>query len=323
MVHDHPRRRRAGPRPLPTALREAWRRRPHRWGARERDGTTLADLADAGLVVEASRARGSRSEPRRRTGRRRASRRHRDDRLDRRPNRPSNPCSASTASPAVASPNFSLGVALSAGSSDAAVGLFGQVRRVRSLPRRVAPALEAGPPVRDGRRRSPGGSSPASALSRRPTISRSSRSGPAPRPACTWWRSTPRRDGRAAADRPRPVGLCGRDPRRRRLAGPTAPRARASTPSTPSSTSSSLALAGRRLTGSMTPPTGMTPTDPAPALRGAFTALVTPFTRRRRSRRGCLPPPRPLADPGRDRRPRPVRHDRRGPDPQRPTSASA
>ena len=59
-----------------------------------------------------------------------------------------------------------------------------------------------------------------------------------------------------------------------------------------------------------------------PMLRGAFTALVTPFTDRRRARRGRIPPPRPLADPGRDRRPRPVRDDRRIPHPVEPRSAS-
>ena len=65
-------------------------------------------------------------------------------------------------------------------------------------------------------------------------------------------------------------------------------------------------------------------TTPAtrPALRGAFTALVTPFTRRRRRRRGRPPPARPLAGPRRHRRPRPVRHDRRGADPHARPSAT-
>ena len=44
--------------------------------------------------------------------------------------------------------------------------------------------------------------------------------------------------------------------------------------------------------------------------------------RRRRPRRGRLPPARPLADPGRDRRARPVRHDRRVPHPVDRRSAS-
>ena len=55
------------------------------------------------------------------------------------------------------------------------------------------------------------------------------------------------------------------------------------------------------------------PPDPARRLHRAR----HPVHPRRRARRGRLPPARPLADPGRHRRPRAVRHDRRVPDPQR------
>ena len=70
----------------------------------------------------------------------------------------------------------------------------------------------------------------------------------------------------------------------------------------------------------MTPTIRLDMTDrPVPAtarmLRGAFTALVTPFTADGDPRRGRIPPARPLADPGRDRWPRAVRHDRRIPHP--------
>ena len=51
---------------------------------------------------------------------------------------------------------------------------------------------------------------------------------------------------------------------------------------------------------------------PRPALRGAFTALVTPFAADGAHRRGRLSRARRVAGPGRDRRPRPGRHDRRG-----------
>ena len=142
---------------------------------------------------------------------------------------------------AVAASNFSLGVVLFGRLVEAAVGLFGPLdgfdpyllewhRRSKrdrpsgtatDLARRIADAH----PRLDGRRRPRGRLDPRRRLAR-----------DAPgRVRCR------RRDGRTPADRPRPLRLRGRDPRRRRLA-PTARRASpASTPSTPSSTSSSLA----------------------------------------------------------------------------------
>ena len=51
-----------------------------------------------------------------------------------------------------------------------------------------------------------------------------------------------------------------------------------------------------------------------PALRGAFTALVTPFTADGALDEAAYRAPRRVAGPGRHRRPRPGRHDRRGAD---------
>ena len=116
-------------------------------------------------------------------------------------------------------------------------------RRLRSVPRRVAPtgASATG-------RRAPPATLPApdrqpatrgSASSR--TTSRWSRSAPARRRGCTSSASTPpARPIELRLDRPRSLAVCRRHPRRRRLAD--AGRGRpASTRSTPSSTSCSLA----------------------------------------------------------------------------------
>ena len=86
---------------------------------------------------------------------------------------------------AVASANFSLGAALFARLVDDAVALFGHAgASIHSSSNGIGPASATGRRARPAT--SPAGSWPAIPAFGRPTTSRSSRSGPACRRACTW-----------------------------------------------------------------------------------------------------------------------------------------
>ena len=227
---------------------------------------------------------------------------------------------ASHGAVAVAASNFSLGVVLFGRLVEAAVDLFGPLdafdpylvewhrRSKRDRPSGTAADLArrivARHPRLASRRRPRGRLAPGGRIAR-----------DAPRRV-----RCDRRDGRASLDRARPLAVCGRDPRRRRLA--RADPACARPPR----------LRPRRRRAHRSPPdrclkgTPMTPTfrqtqtetlhsrDPPDAPRRVHRPRHA-VHRRRRPRRGRLPPPRPLADPGRHRRPRPMRHDRRVPHP--------
>ena len=142
--------------------------------------------------------------------------RHRDDRLDGRPSSRSTALLSRAGAAAVAASNFSLGVALFGRLVEAAVGLFGRARGVRPVPRRVAPPGQARPARPARRATSPGGSSAA-----HPASGDADDLEVVVDPGRRLARDAPRRlrrrrrDRRAAADRPRPVRLRGRGPRRR------------------------------------------------------------------------------------------------------------
>ena len=142
---------------------------------------------------------------------------------------------------AVAASNFSLGVVLFGRLVEAAVELFGPLEAFdpylvewHRRSKRDRPSGTATDLARADRRRPP-----ATGDRRRPR-GRLGQGGRVARDAPGRFRCR-RRDDRAAPDRPRPIAVRGRDPRRRRLAGARPARRPASTPSTPSSTSSSLA----------------------------------------------------------------------------------
>ena len=289
-----------------------------------------AAFGGADVVVDASRGRrGASPTSTAALDGRRPAVRHRDDRLGRPTAATSRRVLRRAGAAAVVAANFSLGVgAVRAAGRDRGRA----VRRASTASTRTSSSGTAA--RRPTGHRAPPSTSPAGSSTAPPRAPGTQRpddlevvSHPCRRVARDAPRRLrcPRRDRRAAADRPRPLGVRGRRPRCRRLArrrDRATPGLHPFDPVVDELLAAADADAGRRLN-HRTTRNGRPTTSPHDPLRspprpGASRRVHRArhaVHRRRRARRGRVPPPRPWQVLAGIDGLVPVRHDRRGPDP--------